>query len=146
MTLVGIWEGFAWGVLPLVILGGLLASTVFVVSPRLRRSKIKGAFEIVVAFSLLGLIFGYSTGNSREPAVSALLTVVLSIITMLLGFVFGKDQWSIARTLAPYCLLVLLIATFYGLILGAKNRQANIASAPSPVTRPLRELKVVVGE
>lgn len=151
MKLDDLWEGLIYGVVPLVVLGIFLAGVLFLVSPHLRRSKIIGRFEILVGFALLGLVFGFSTGNSREPAVSALLTVVLSVITLLLGFVFGKDQWAIARVLAPYCLIVLLIATFYGLILGARNRRASEALAEEsgnkpPVVKPLGELKVVTEE
>lgn len=49
---------------------------------------------IVLAFSMLGIVAGYLTGFSRQPAVGSVLPAVLSLIGGLAVFLVGKDKES----------------------------------------------------
>jgi hypothetical protein len=54
----------------------------------------KELFLVVLAFSMLGIVTGYLTGFSREPAIGAVMPAALSIMGGLLVFLVGKNQES----------------------------------------------------
>jgi predicted neutral ceramidase superfamily lipid hydrolase len=54
----------------------------------------KELFMVVLAFSVLGIVTGYLTGFSREPAISAVLPAVLSLMGGLMIFLVGRNQES----------------------------------------------------
>lgn len=77
---------------------------------------------ILAAFAILGGILGVSVGASRSPELGAILPALLTAITFLLGYMFGKEHLLEWRPVIPYCIIALLITSFYGLFLGAEYR------------------------
>ena len=115
-----LWTALRFGLLPLVGFA-VLASLLIHGAARLARIREPSQFVLLFVFSLLGGILGFSTGNSREPAVAALLSGVLTLITLLLGYAFGKEQTT-AKQLIPYCMLAVLLTSSYGLFTGTVVR------------------------
>jgi len=54
----------------------------------------KEVFFVVLAFSMLGIVTGYLTGFSREPAIDAVVPAMLSLMGGILVFLIGKNKES----------------------------------------------------
>ena len=85
------WEA-VWP-LPLaaVVIASLLYTIVMLVA---RPEDKRGLLLVLLAFSMLGIVTGYLTGLSREPAVGAVLPAVLSLFGGLAAALIGRDNAS----------------------------------------------------
>jgi uncharacterized membrane protein len=66
---------------------------------------------VLTSFSMLGIVTGYLTGFSREPAVGAVLPAVLSLLGGLTVFVVGKSRENrgmVSLTMFVFSLMLLL--------------------------------------
>lgn len=66
----------------LVALGLALFSAMLAADSGQRKTQIKELFFVLTAFSMLGMVTGYLSGFSREPALNAVLPAVLSLESM----------------------------------------------------------------
>ena len=108
----------AWkAVWPLPITA-ILFTIVFLVVVR-PKSERADFIILILAFSMLGLVAGYLTGFSRQPAVGAVLPAVLSLIGGLAVFLVGRDKAS--RTVVGLCVLIfsmnLVLGTGWGAVM-----------------------------
>lgn len=88
----------------------------FIIRPRQERIEF---ILMLLAFSMLGLVAGYLTGNSRESAVGAVLPAVLSFIGGLAVFLIGKDKahkTTVSLSVLTFS-LSLLLGTSWGSIM-----------------------------
>lgn len=69
---------------------------------------------------MLGLVAGYLTGYSRQPAVGAVLPAVLSLIGGLAVFLVGKDKTS--RSVVSLSIFAFSISLVLGVSWGAVMR------------------------
>jgi 4-hydroxybenzoate polyprenyltransferase len=108
----------------LPVLTFVFAGSVFVylAARFLGKTKIKGQVVFIFSFGFLGGVLGYSAGYSRVPVVGTILPALLTFVTALLGYLFSKDQLETYRPLIPYCIVVLLLNSFYGLSVGSIMR------------------------
>lgn len=83
-------------------------------------------------FALLGLVAGMLAGNSRTPAITALLPALLSLIGALSAIFFAKDAEN--RYLVFACVLALAVCTFLGANWGAFWR-IQVLHAPEAIER-----------
>jgi uncharacterized membrane protein len=75
------------------------------------RGERRELLTVLTSFSMLGIVTGYLTGFSREPAVSAVLPAVLSLLGGLTVFVVGKSRESrgmVSLTMFVFSLMLLL--------------------------------------
>lgn len=83
---------------------------------------VEGQGVLIASFAVLGGILGVSVGASRSPELGAILPALLTVITFLLGYLFSREHLSEWRPIIPYCILVLLLNSFYGLFVGSTIR------------------------
>ena len=86
------------------------------------KTKRKEYFLVFLSFSMLGIVTGYLTGFSREPAVGAVLPAVLSLMGGLLVFMVGKDASNRKILCSSMFLfsLMLLIGSGWGSVMRDK--------------------------
>lgn len=84
-----------------------------------------GNVIFVLVFALLGSIIGLIMGNTREASVSAILPALLTIITALAGYAFTKESIAVLRPVIPYCLVAVMLSSYYSLNVGATVRQKS---------------------
>lgn len=79
----------------------------------------KELFLVVLAFSMLGMVTGYLTGFSREPAIGAVMPAVLSLMGGLLVFLVGKNKESrsIVSTAMFVFTFMLLLGSGWGAVM-----------------------------
>ncbi|HTS48893.1 MAG TPA: hypothetical protein VMH05_13170 [Bryobacteraceae bacterium] len=119
-----LWRAFYQAFLPCFVAFFLGGAALGIVA-RLAGIRPRGGFSLITAFAFLGGILGYSSGNSREPAIVALSTGMITVSTFIVGYVFSKDAYSHLKDVMPYCLLAMLLLGFFGLFAGSYNRRAN---------------------
>jgi len=106
-----LWRTF-W---PLPATALLISGLVYFAGTRKKPiSEKKGIFGVFLAFSALGLITGVIGGNSREPAVGAVLPAVLSLVGGIAIYLVGKDvQQRVLVGLSVFCLSITLALGFF---------------------------------
>ena len=87
--------------------------------------KRSGYWIYILAFALLGTVTGIAAGNSREPAISAVLPALLALVTALCGYAFTVEGLKTLRPVIPFCILALMLSSIYGLAFGATLRSKN---------------------
>ena len=108
------WEAI-W---PIPVAAVLLAFLVSVIAcPKEGR---KDAFLALAAFSMLGLVTGYMTGLSREPAVPGVLPAVLSFLAGLFVYMLGKR--ATVRRLVCLAVLIFSLSLLIGSSWGSTTR------------------------
>lgn len=78
--------------------------------------------SIVFAFAIVGGVVGIAVGASRTPVVGGVFPAILTVFTLMLGYMFTKESIKQYRPLMPYCLIVLMLTAFYGLFSGSAIR------------------------
>ena len=103
--------------LPVTVVVLVFLFTVFI---RSREKRLEFGL-LLAAFSMLGLVAGYLTGFSREPAVGAVLPAVLSLMGAVAVFLVGKNVAS--RMVVSLSVLIFSISLVFGTSWGAVMRQ-----------------------
>ena len=119
-----LWRAFYQAFLPCFV-AFLLGGAVIAIVARIAGIRPRGGLSLITAFAFLGGILGYSSGNSREPAIAALLPGLITVSTFIVGYVFSKEAYGHLKDVMPYCLLAMLLLGFFGLFAGSYNRRAN---------------------
>jgi hypothetical protein len=78
-----------------------------------------------MAFGSLGGLLGYSAGASQQSIIGTVLPTLLTLITLLLGYIFSKESLPHLKPLIPFCLLVLILNSFFCLFLGGRVKRQN---------------------
>jgi hypothetical protein len=92
------------------------------------RKTPRGTIALITAFAAVGVTTGFAAGNSREPAVSAMLPAMLALTSGLLGYLFSKDSLADWRPVIPFCVTVVAIGGLLGLGFGATARRKGEAT------------------
>jgi len=79
-------------------------------------------FISIFTFSILGTIIGYITGQSREPAVTAVLPSVLTFIGGISLYILGQEN-NKSKLLTSICIIVFSISLFVGIQWGVNIRE-----------------------
>ncbi len=96
---------------------------VFVVA----KLRVKGQYAFLAAFGALGGLLGYSAGASQQSIIGTVLPTLLTMITLLLTYVFSKESNNKHQPLIPYCLLILVTSAFFCLFVGGQVKLQNEA-------------------
>lgn len=83
----------------------------------------KELFFVFAAFSMLGMVTGYLSGFSREPALGAVLPAVLSLMGGLVVFLIGKNIES--RVIVSASMLLFALTLLTGAEWGADMRDKS---------------------
>ena len=86
------------------------------------KPTVKGWQLLIVSFCLLGGVIGIFVGNSLTPVIGTVLPAVLTFITGLLAYLFGKDNLEEWRPVIPNCIISLLLSVLIGSFMGAQIR------------------------
>jgi hypothetical protein len=117
------WKIIYLGVLPLLIAAGVVSVFIWLIALCFKVTGKKEGFWIyILVFALLGTVTGFVAGNSRGPAISAVLPALLALVTALCGYAFTVQGLKHLQPVIPYCILALMLSSVYGLAFGAKLR------------------------
>jgi hypothetical protein len=122
-----LWPVFNVILLPAALSIAVGSAIAYLLSLWAIREKTRGRFAFIVAFGSLGTVLGFLAGNSREPLVGSVITTLLTFITGLLAYVFGKEANSPWQPFIPFALIVLVINTLTGISAGSVNRASHEA-------------------
>ena len=86
------------------------------------KPAVKGWQVSIFAFSLLGGVIGIFVGASQTPVIGTVLPAVLTFITGLLAYLFGKESMMEWRPVIPVCIISLLITSLFGSFMGSQIR------------------------
>jgi hypothetical protein len=75
----------------------------------------------LASVSLTGIV----AGNSRAPAISAVLPALLALVTALCGYAFTVEGLKKLQPAIPFCILALMLSAVYGLAFGASLPSKN---------------------
>jgi hypothetical protein len=123
MTLSEGWNIIYLLVLPILIAAGIISVFVWLIALCFKvTGKKKGFWIYILVFALLGTVTGVVAGNSREPAISAVLPAMLALVTALCGYAFTVEGLKHLQPAIPYCILALMFSSVYGLAFGSNLR------------------------
>jgi hypothetical protein len=122
MKFLDLWNVLVYVFLPTMLFIGIGFSLVYTWARFIGKINAPGQGVLVAAFALLGGILGVSVGASRSPELGAILPALLTAITALLGYWFGKEHLTEWRPVIPYCIIALLATSFFGLFVGSSIR------------------------
>lgn len=104
----------------------LVLQIVLAIIGKLRGKKIliDNFLAIAVAFSYLGLTMGILVGNSREPAVNALIPAILSFFGAITIYIFFNAKYNNPdnRKIAGLCLILISVTVIVGADIGDTYR------------------------
>ena len=128
MTWEIVWTALRYGVLPTLAIVLVIAVLLDLSAWSIHRNRLEGQFPLILGFALMGSILGLATGNSRLATVSVLLSTLLSVVTLLLGYLFGETKLGPVRGLMPYCILAVLLSCLTSLLVGSVMRGRSEAA------------------
>lgn len=107
-------------ILPILVVPAFVASAVALV--RYRRGRFATEWSVALVFCLVGGALGFAAGFSRNPVVDVVLTVTVSLVVTLLGYVAARGVDAAIRQAAPTAMLGFALALWIALIYGASLR------------------------
>ncbi len=126
MTAVEHWRIIYLLVLPLLAAAAAVSLLMWLVALCFGvTGKRSGYWIYILAFALLGTVTGIVAGNSREPAISAVLPALLTLVTALCGYAFAVEGLKNLRPAIPFCILALMLSSVYGLAFGTTLRSKS---------------------
>jgi 4-hydroxybenzoate polyprenyltransferase len=117
-----LWYAVQQAFLPVVVAVALSASAVYLIARFIGKLRASGQLIFLLALSSLGGFLGYSAGASRQSIIGTVLPTLLTLVTLLLGYVFSKKSVPELQPLIPYCILLLVLNAFWGLFVGSEIR------------------------
>lgn len=90
--------------------------------------SVQGGISLVVSFTALGGILGWSMGASSTPVVGVLMPAFLTLISALFVYLFSKEQLTEWRPVIPYAIIGMVVSSLLGAGNGAVMRSENEAS------------------
>jgi len=130
-------SSFVWNVLGLLVIFGAISSIVLtpVASPSWQPRQLLDSSITLLSMALLGGVVGYLTGQSREPAIGAVLPAVLSLIGGLVLYILTNRASAANHRIAACSTLVLVLNILVGAVWGATAREAHDLPAREAVNR-----------
>lgn len=126
MSFPEIWLVFRLGFLPVAIAIAICVFSVYVLARFFSKLTVSNQFIFLTGFGGLGGLLGYSAGSSQQSIVGTVLPTLLTFITILLGFLFTKEEKaSPLQPLIPHCMLVLMMSSLLCLFLGGIVKRQN---------------------
>lgn len=122
MELIDLWHVLINVFLPTALFVSVGFLMVYSGARFLGKIQIPGQGITIASFAALGGVIGVVTGASKSPTVGALLPALLTFITALLGVMFSQDKLSEYRPIIPYCIMVLILTSYFGLFAGSSIR------------------------
>jgi peptidoglycan/LPS O-acetylase OafA/YrhL len=122
MTFLELWKLLRYGVLPAAICIAIGILVIYLLARFSGRVKAPEFALFLVTFGTLGGVLGFATGNSRQPAVGTVLSALLTFLAALLTYLFSKENGKHWQPVIPYCILVLMVNSFFGLFVGSTMR------------------------
>ena len=117
-----LWDEFVQVMIPTGVFVGIGFGLMYGLARYVGKVGVEGGGVLVAVFAVLGGVLGVATGASRTSTVGSMLPAFLTLITLLLGYWFGKESVSKYRPVIPYCMLVLVATAYFGLFAGASIR------------------------
>lgn len=112
-------------VLPSILYVGISTGVAVALAGR-NRSDVIGGVGAVVSFSLLGVILGFLTGNSRSPVVQALLPALLTFVAGIAAYLSSKETRATWRDIIPFSMVALLVAVLLSVSHGLALKRLSI--------------------
>lgn len=122
MNYTEIWQTLQQGFFPILVVIMISNITFLIFCAAMSRMTIKTSLPFIFAFGIMGGLIGHAIGASRIPVVGIVLPAVLTLISGLLIYIFGKDTLKLWRLVVPYCIMVLCFNAWIGLFIGAQMR------------------------
>ena len=92
MTLLEQWRIIYSLVFPVLAAAAIVSCVVWLIGRCFRViGKRSRSWIYILVFALLGTVTGIVAGNSREPAISAVLPALLALVTALCGYAFTVE-------------------------------------------------------
>lgn len=125
MLFFDLWIAFKVGFLPVAVAVTLVTLPVYLLARFISKLNAHGQLIFLMAFGSLGALLGYSAGASKQSIIGTVLPTLLTLITLMLGYIFSKETLPHLQPIIPYCLLVLILNSFFCLILGGRVKRQN---------------------
>ena len=103
-------------ILPIPVLAGVVTILILFLSGEFHRNRLD-SFLVVFSMAFLGAVTGLVTGQSRDPAVSAVVPAILSLISALTIYIVaakGSGQQKLTSIVVITFLLDFLIGIHWG--------------------------------
>jgi len=108
--------------LPSLLFIGIGALILVLVAYFVSKPTAKGWPLLILAFSFLGGVVGIFVGMSKTPVMGTVLPAVLTFITGLLAYLFGKENLAEWRPVIPNCIIAMMATVLFGSLMGSQVR------------------------
>lgn len=126
MSVSEVLYAFRAGFLPIAIVVVICTLCVYAIARFVSKVKVVNQLTFLTGFGFLGGLLGYSAGASQESIMGTVLPTLLTFITLLLGYIFTKDERSSpVQPIVPHCLLLLMVSSLFCLFLGGIVKRQN---------------------
>ena len=126
MSFPEIWDVLRLGFLPVAVVVAICIFSVYVLARFGSKLTVANQLIFITGFGLLGGLLGYSAGSTQQSIIGTVLPTLLTFITILLGFLFTKEEKaSPLQPVIPHCLLVLMLSSLLCLFLGGIVKRQN---------------------
>lgn len=126
MSLNELWLVLRVGFMPVAVAIAICTFSVYVLARFVSKLKVTNQFIFLTGFGVLGGLLGYSAGASQQSIIGTVLPTLLTLITILLGYLFAKEEKpSPLQPIIPHCLLTLMISSLLCLFLGGIVKKQN---------------------
>ena len=121
-----LWLVLRLGFLPVAVAIAICTFSVYVLARLVSKLKVANQLIFFTAFGVLGGLLGYSAGSSQQSIIGTVLPTLLTLITLLLGYLFTREEKvSPLQPIIPHCLLVLMMTSLLCLFLGGIVKRQN---------------------
>ena len=102
-----------WKVLNLVILPAstficIISLIVFFVGKFFSKIAIKEFAPLLFSFAIVGGVVGIAVGACKTSAVGAVFPAIMTVFTLMLGYMFTNEGIKEYRIIIPCCLIALM--------------------------------------
>lgn len=122
MTPEDLWNVFTHIFLPASAFILLISLAVFLIGRYLGRVTEIEFAPILISFAIVGGAVGIAVGASRDSVVGGVFPAILTVFTVLLGYMFTNESIKEYRVMIPYCLIALMITSLFGMFSGSSIR------------------------
>ena len=125
MSFEDIQNAFYFGLFPVAAAIAIVVLPTIIWVALFAKLRVRGQYVFLLAFAALGGLLGYASGASQQSIIGTVLPTLLTLITLLLTYVFSKESISEQQPIIPYCLLALIASAFVCLFVGGQVKLQN---------------------